>query len=165
MNFAVIPMPALDRLLASDKEISPDCWVASTDGSCEPNPGTGGWGVVLLAPDGQRWAGRGGLAHVTNNQAELTAVVHALRRMPDGADVVIRTDSKIVANCALRIWGRNAPTLTVLWAKYDVQEARMAKVRFMWVRGHSGDQRNDQADQLADAARLADDPAMMWRTA
>lgn len=163
MNLAVIPMPATDRLLRSDAEIGPGCWVASTDGSCEPNPGRGGWGAVLAAPDGRRWAGRGGLAHVTNNQAELTAAIEALRRMPDGADAAIRADSKLVIHCALRIWGRNAPTLTALWAEYDRQEARMSRVRFLWVRGHAGDRRNNQADALAEAARLADDPGPRWR--
>lgn len=165
MNLSIIPMARPDLLLASDAEIGHGCWIASTDGSCEPNPGRAGWGAVLTAPDGRRWAGGGGLAHATNNQAELTAVMEALCRIPGGSDVAIRTDSQLVVRCALRIWGRNAPTLTALWEEYDRRAAEMSRVRFLWVEGHAGDPDNGHADRLAGDARTGWTCGMrLWTT-
>ena len=43
-----------------------------TDGGCEPNPGPGGYGVVLLQP-GKRAEASGGFRLTTNNRMEILA--------------------------------------------------------------------------------------------
>ena len=48
-----------------------------TDGGCDPNPGVGGWGAVLLHGD-RRKELSGGAAESTNNRMELTAAIEAL---------------------------------------------------------------------------------------
>ncbi len=51
-------------------------WRAYTDGSCEPNPGKGGWGAVLINPNGERSEIYGAVHEdtTTNNRAELLAI-------------------------------------------------------------------------------------------
>jgi len=53
--------------------------VIYTDGACSPNPGTGGWGAVLISQKHQqRKELSGAEADTTNNRMELTAAVEAL---------------------------------------------------------------------------------------
>ena len=58
---------------------------AYTDGACSGNPGPGGWGVLLLAKDGETTMKTrslsGGSAETTNNQMELTAAIMALEAL------------------------------------------------------------------------------------
>ena len=123
-----------------------DRYLAYADGACHGNPGTGGWGVVIAAPDGSRIELNGHGGHTTNNQMEITAAIEALRAIPPGARVILRSDSQYVINTMSRGWKRNANL--DLWRDLDA-EAAMRKVTFEWVRGHAGDQLNERADTLA----------------
>ena len=50
-----------------------------TDGGCEPNPGPGGYGVVLLHPKTrQRKEDSGGFRLTTNNRMEIFAAIAGL---------------------------------------------------------------------------------------
>ena len=64
-----------------------------TDGSCEPNPGAGGWAALLLFPDKQIPL-TGAEADTTNNRMELTAAVEALGALPERSEVQFYTDSE-----------------------------------------------------------------------
>ncbi len=59
---------------------------AYTDGACSGNPGPGGWGVLLIARDGDRVLRErelhGGAADTTNNRMELQAAIAALEALP-----------------------------------------------------------------------------------
>ena len=48
-----------------------------TDGGCEPNPGPGGYGVVLIQPK-KRAEASGGFRKTTNNRMEIFAAVAEL---------------------------------------------------------------------------------------
>lgn len=48
-----------------------------TDGGCEPNPGPGGYGVVLLHPR-KRAEASGGFRLTTNNRMEIYAAIKGL---------------------------------------------------------------------------------------
>jgi ribonuclease HI len=48
-----------------------------TDGGCEPNPGPGGYGVVLLDPK-KRAEASGGFRLTTNNRMEIFAAIKGL---------------------------------------------------------------------------------------
>ena len=50
-----------------------------TDGSCEPNPGPGGWGFVWVENDRIVREAWGGDPDTTNNRMELTALIQAYR--------------------------------------------------------------------------------------
>jgi ribonuclease HI len=126
-----------------------DCYLAYADGACRGNPGPGGWGAVIVAPDGAREELNGSDAATTNNKMELTAAIEALRRIPRGAPVVLRSDSQYLVNTMNRNWKRNANR--DLWEQLDI-EAELREVTFEWVRGHSGDELNERADRLANFA-------------
>jgi ribonuclease HI len=48
-----------------------------TDGGCEPNPGPGGYGVVLMHPK-KRAEVSGGFRKITNNRMEISAAIAGL---------------------------------------------------------------------------------------
>ena len=66
-----------------------------TDGSAVPNPGPGGWGVVWVEAGQIRAERRGHDQKTTNNRMELTALIEAFRLLPDDAEAVVRTDSRL----------------------------------------------------------------------
>ncbi|NLX44147.1 MAG: ribonuclease HI, partial [Chloroflexi bacterium] len=51
-----------------------------TDGGCDPNPGLGGWGAVLISGRHTREL-YGAEPDSTNNRMELTAAIEALRTL------------------------------------------------------------------------------------
>jgi ribonuclease HI len=125
--------------------------IAYADGSCLGNPGPGGWGVVLVGSNGSRLEFSGAAASTTNNRMEITAAIEALRKLPSGVDVIIRTDSQYLVNTMTRGWKRRENL--DLWKILDAEVAQR-KVHWEWVRGHSGDTFNERADKLARNAAL-----------
>ena len=73
---------------------------AYTDGACSGNPGPGGWGVLLVAKDGDTVLKErelcGGEADTTNNRMELTAAIEALTSLSRRTEIKIVTDSSYV---------------------------------------------------------------------
>jgi len=122
------------------------------DGSCEGNPGPGGWGAVIITPEGTHRLS-GGDPQTTNNRMEIMAAVEALRALDPGVAVILRSDSQYLVKTMNEGW-RRTKNLD-LWKQLDGEVARH-DVRFEWVRGHAGDARNEEADELArEAARSA----------
>jgi ribonuclease HI len=119
------------------------------DGSCIGNPGPGGWGVVIIEPDGKKREFSGSESKTTNNRMEITAAIEALRALEPGASVTLRSDSQYVVNTMMQGWKRRMNQ--DLWAKLDAETAKR-KVRFEWVMGHATDPLNDRADELARTA-------------
>jgi ribonuclease HI len=124
---------------------------AYADGSCLGNPGPGGWGVVLVGAEGSRVEFSGSAAATTNNRMEITAAIEALRRLPAGVEITLRTDSQYLVNTMTLGWKRRENL--DLWKILDA-EAAQRKVRWEWVRGHSGNTLNERADDLARNAAL-----------
>lgn len=137
--------------------------IAYTDGACSGNPGPGGWGVLLLARDGQNTLKRrelnGGAAETTNNRMELTAAIEALNALTKPSNLTIVTDSSYVKDGITKWmhgWKRNGWRTAAkkevknvdLWQQLDEAQARHT-VAWEWVKGHAGHEENEQADQLA----------------
>ena len=123
--------------------------VAYADGSCLGNPGPGGWGVLIIYPDGKQIELSGSVLRTTNNRMELMAAIKALKQIEVGSEVVVRSDSQWLINTMNRGWKRNFHH--DLWLELDA-ETRARKVTYEWVRGHAGDPFNQRADALAQAA-------------
>lgn len=130
-----------------------------TDGSCEPNPGPGGWG--WHRSDGE--SSCGGTDNTTNNRMEMTAILEALRKLPDGAVAQIFSDSQYCIK-GLTTWRagwkhknwmkKGEPMLNRdLWTELESQINRV-NASFSWVRGHDGDPGNERADELANRGRM-----------
>ena len=115
-----------------------------TDGACIGNPGPGGWGVVILNGS-QNLFLSGGDSSTTNNRMEITAVIEALKNVDDN-DVTIYSDSTYVINTITKGWKKNKNQ--DLW---ELLEKLLFKknVTWKWVKGHSGNEFNEKADQLA----------------
>ncbi|MDO5082219.1 MAG: DUF4440 domain-containing protein [Arachnia propionica] len=135
---------------------------AAADGSSLANPGPAGWAWYI---DDERWAA-GGWVHGTNNMAELQAVLELLLATA-GADeeLLILCDSRYVIN-SLTTWlpgwkrkgwrkGDGKPVLNVELMQQLDAALTGRRVRFEWVKGHSGHDLNDAADQRARAAATA----------
>ena len=136
---------------------------AYTDGACSGNPGPGGWGVLLLAKDGETVVKErticGGEAETTNNRMELLAAITALETLERPSSLTVVTDSAYVKNGVtgwIHGWKRNGwktankkPVKNVeLWQRLDEAQARH-NVTWEWVKGHAGHPENERADELA----------------
>lgn len=135
-----------------------------TDGACKGNPGVGGWGVLMVYGDHRKEL-FGGEPLTTNNRMELTAVIRGLRALSRPCQVELHVDSAYVMNGIqkwLPGWKRNGwrtsdkkPVKNAeLWRELDGELARH-HVNWTWVKGHSGDEGNERADQLANQGVLS----------
>ncbi|HUY20309.1 MAG TPA: ribonuclease H, partial [Candidatus Binataceae bacterium] len=120
------------------------------DGSCLGNPGPGGWGAVIIAPDGAETELSGSESHTTNNRMEITAALEALRHLAAHSKVILRTDSQYLVKTMNDGWRRRENR--DLWQELDAAVGRHTQVAFEWVRGHAGDPLNERADGLAQRA-------------
>ena len=129
-----------------------------TDGACSGNPGPGGWGSVLIF-NGHRRELSGGAADTTNNRMELMAVIAAMQVLKRPCHVTIYTDSVYVMKGMTewlpqwkkRNWrtaGKQAVKNVDLWQLLE-KVLVPHTVSWRWVKGHSGIQENERADELA----------------
>ena len=115
-----------------------------TDGAASPNPGAGGWGVVMKF-NGKTKELSGSEKFTTNNRMELMAVIEALEFV-QGNEYIIYTDSELTIKCATGIYKRKANK--DLWDKYD-EALGCRKVNWVWVKAHDGNFLNEYVDKLA----------------
>ena len=136
--------------------------VIYTDGAAEPNPGPGGYGVVLLAGKHRKELS-GGFHRTTNNRMELMGVIVGLEALTKPCRVTLYSDSKYVVESiekgSVEKWSKKNWYRTKsdkaknadLWARFLLIYAKH-QVRFKWVKGHAGVPENERCDELAVAA-------------
>ncbi|MEO8607370.1 MAG: ribonuclease HI [Chloroflexota bacterium] len=124
-----------------------------SDGGCRPNPGTGGWGAVLIF-DTYEEDLSGGEKNSTNNRMELTAVISALVSLDDAHQVDLYTDSEYVKN-GITKWIKGwiqkdwkDVKNPDLWQQLD-QVTQEHTIKWHWVKGHAGHAYNERVDELA----------------
>ncbi len=129
-----------------------------TDGACSGNPGPGGWGALLIWKKEAKEIS-GGERQTTNNRMELTATIRALQLLKRKSVVTLYTDSTYVRN-GITKWIVNwkqmnwrsqskKPVKNVdLWQELDRLNS-IHQVTWKWVKGHSGNEWNERADELA----------------
>lgn len=119
---------------------------AEVDGSAQPNPGPGGWGVRLVGPDGKVYEVSGRLPFTTNNQAEYRALLEAIRlaKAKGARRLTVQTDSQLLYHQVRGEWRVNDPGLARLLQKVR-REAQGLELEMRWVpRG-----KNRRADALS----------------
>jgi ribonuclease HI len=140
-------------------------YTAFTDGSCLNN-GTiiarAGWAALVRNAEGVTLEAAGPLNdghHPTNQRAELTAAIEALKIIKKPAVVDLYTDSNYVVqgiNSWMTKWKANdwrksdkKPIENVdLWKVLDTLLG-LHSVTAHWIKGHSGHVENDRVDALA----------------
>jgi ribonuclease HI len=136
--------------------------VAYTDGACIKNPGgPAGWGVILVSEDNvidgniregaPRIESYGHIPrspNTTNNRAEIAAVLAALCIAPQDQPLTIYSDSEYTIKVAQGVYQMKANP--DLWDLYRLLlKKRNAPPTFVGVRGHTGHEQNERADELA----------------
>lgn len=133
-----------------------------TDGGASPNPGPGGWGVVLIFDQNGTEHTRelsGGEADTTNNRMELTAAIQALQALKKPCIVELHTDSQYLKK-GITEWMDG-------WLATDFKKGKIQNVdlwqqlaattkhhtiHWHWVKGHAGNVYNERVDTLATRA-------------
>jgi len=136
-----------------------------TDGSCQENPGNGGW-AAIINNDGNVQKISGSEKNTTNNRMELMATISALKKMKSDEEIEIFTDSKYV-KLGITEWINN-------WIKNDWRTSKKEnvknkdlwlelynlnkslKVKWNWVKAHAGNPLNEEVDSLAKKAANLD---------
>ena len=127
-----------------------------TDGACKGNPGMGGYGAILLFNEHKKEI-KGAIAHTTNNQMELKAVIEALKLIKFECSIDIYTDSQYVQKGMtewISGWKKknwNKVKNVELWQELD-NLAAGHNVTWNWVKAHNGHPLNERADELANIA-------------
>ena len=128
-----------------------------TDGACDPNPGPGGWAVLLRYGKHEKIL-TGSEPDTTNNRMELTAAVQALQALTRPCHVDFYTDSEYLKKgittwlprWRARHWQRKGGSLANvdLWQALD-QAVQHHQIEWHWIRGHAGNRYNQRVDLLA----------------
>jgi len=140
-----------------------------TDGGCEPNPGAGGYGVVLTCGN-QAKELSGGFKLTTNNRMELYAAIAGLEALKTPCRVRLLSDSRYLVDAMTQAWAKRWQangwwrTKRERAVNADLWERLLAlcerhSVAFEWVKGHAGHEQNERCDVLAmQALKLPDLP-------
>lgn len=130
-----------------------------TDGAARGNPGSGGYGAILMWGT-QRKELSAGYRLTTNNRMELRAVIVALENLKKkNIPLTIYTDSQYVANAVEKGWlntwiktgFKGGKKNKDLWLRY-YELAKDYSIKFIWVRGHADNPHNNRCDELATQA-------------
>ena len=132
-----------------------------TDGSANPNPGPGGWGLVWVREGEVLEQRHGQDAQTTNNRMELRALIEAYELLPEEARVTVHTDSRLCVDTITK-WAPNWERKG--WTKkggpiknLELVQELLALYRahphcpLQWIAAHSGQRWNEYADSLASA--------------
>lgn len=146
-----------------------------TDGGCSPNPGPGGWAVVVVKEDQIVDEWYGGDPASTSNRMELTGLIQALQYCYDAVRTsgpqaldntlyTIYSDSNLcvqiynrwMSEWAARGWRRRTgpvENLDLVQRLYELQQL-CPHVQVSWIQAHKGMRWNEYVDKLVARGRL-----------
>ena len=101
----------------------------------------------------------GGEANTTNNRMEMMAAIQAVEALRRPSRIILYTDSKYLSDgitkwihgwkrCGWKTAGKKPVKNQDLWQRLETAAERN-RVKWHWVRGHSGHSENERADRLA----------------
>lgn len=138
-----------------------------TDGGCSPNPGPGGWAVVVVQDDQivEQWFG--GDPASTNNRMELTGLIQALRYCHEtesntihtiysDSNLCVRTYNSWMSQWAAQGWRRRSgpvENLDLVQQLHQLQQ-QCPHIQVRWIQAHKGMRWNEYADGLVARGRL-----------
>jgi ribonuclease HI len=120
-----------------------------SDGGAEPNPGKGGFGVIMSYKGIKREFSQG-YKLTTNNRMELMGVIYGLEMLKTKSKVNVFTDSRYVIDGIQKGWAerwrskhwyRTKTEKAVnhdLWDELLTLISAQQKVTFNWIKGHAG---------------------------
>jgi len=138
-----------------------------TDGSSKGNPGPGGYGAVIILPEGKVIELGGAEKQTTNNRMELTGAFQALQEiLKRKEEILVYTDSKYLINGMtgwIYGWQKNnwqtkekKEVLNKdLWEKL-IKLSSGKKIKWHYVGGHVGIAGNERCDEIADALAIGE---------
>ncbi len=148
-----------------------------SDGGADPNPGKGGFGVILNYKGHIKEFARG-FTLTTNNRMELMAIIFGLKQLKKKSKVIVYSDSKYIVDAINKGWAkkwrqnnwfRNKKEKAInvdLWQQL-LDLMSFHDVEFNWVKGHNGHPENERCDALATMAlnsdQLAEDPGYVTK--
>ena len=126
-----------------------------TDGACSRNGdknAIGGYGAIILC-EGHEKIVRGYAVGTTNNRMELTAVIEAVKALKKPCQIQVVTDSQYVINGtkSMRAWlqKKDLPNRDLWIQLITVGNKGSHKMKFLHVKGHSGEVFNERCDKIA----------------
>lgn len=131
-----------------------------SDGGAEPNPGKGGFGLIMSYKGVQKEFSQG-YELTTNNRMELMGVIYGLERLKTKSIVNVFTDSRYVIDGIEQGWAKkwksqnwfrtkNEKAINSdLWERLLNVISIHEKVTVNWVKGHAGHRENERCDELA----------------
>lgn len=130
-----------------------------TDGGCDPNPGAGGYGIVLLHGSSRKTLS-GGFRLTTNNRMEMYAAIRALESLNEPCRVTLYSDSTYLVNTMNEGWAKRWQANNWMRTKSEravnadlwerlLELCEIHQVEFVWVKGHAGNRENEVCDRLS----------------
>lgn len=126
-----------------------------TDGAYSPSRKIGGWAIVILENGIKTKSYAFPVRDTTNNRMEITAVIKACQWLilKGFTEATIYTDSMYVIGTMTQNWKKNKNE--DLWAELE-QLASQLNLKYIHVKGHSGNVYNELCDALAVNATFVD---------
>ena len=126
-------------------------YIVYTDGSCIPNPGSGGWAYEIRNfKDEIIDSSSGSVKSTTNNRMELTAVIKSLQSdyIKSNSVVTIKSDSQLIINTMNMNWKKKENI--DLWNDLvEYKKSKNLRCEWEWVKAHAGIEGNENVDQKA----------------
>ena len=135
-----------------------------SDGSADPNPGKGGYGIILRYKNISKEFSEG-FELTTNNRMEMLGVISGLEKLKTKSNVTVYTDSAYVVDSITKRWvyswkskgwrkSDRKPVINVdLWTRL-LPLLDFHNVTFVWIKGHAGHPENERCDELAKMATV-----------
>jgi len=133
-----------------------------SDWWANPNPGPGGYGVIMKSWDHQKDFSQG-YKRTTNNRMELMGAITGFRKLKTRSRVTLHTDSQYTINGLQKWWAKKWKANNWMRTKSEravnhdlwailLELSEQHEVDFEWIKWHSGHLENELCDELATLA-------------